>query len=102
MRGTFQEHISITWNRHLLTSSFPRKRGPRGRQHVACPWVPAFAGTTKKKLVHLQGTCCNSRARKRGPRGQRHVACPGSPLSRYGMHTSWCDRLTRIPDVRGG
>src|SRR5580658_7380013 len=36
-RSLFREHISITWNRHFLTSSFPRKREPRGCRHVAGP-----------------------------------------------------------------
>jgi hypothetical protein len=34
---------SITWNHFYIV--VPAKAGTQGHRHVACPWVPAFAGT---------------------------------------------------------
>src|SRR5271170_8052429 len=31
-------------------SSFPRKREPRATGFTGCPWVPGFAGTTRRRL----------------------------------------------------
>ena len=43
-------------------SVVPAKAGTQGERRADCPWVPAFAGTTKKEWLSLKAMCVSLRA----------------------------------------